>query len=83
MQTHTSKMRSPLRPLAAPGKHARCSARSDSPGKRARRILVTALLLGGLAVGSAATAEYATAPGHASVHHPSAVGSDGNVAWMY
>ena len=68
MQTYPCKTRPVLRPRAVPGKHAKSSLRTDSPGRTARRILFTAFLLGSLAAGSAATFEHGSAPGSVTAH---------------
>lgn len=83
MQTRMSKARPGSRARAVPGKQTKGAARTDQPGKTARRILVSALLLGSLAVGSAAASQYATATGHVSAHHQTAVGPINNSPWMY
>jgi hypothetical protein len=82
MHTHARRTRPSVRVRSIPGKHAKVAPRTDQPGKAARRIVVTALL-GSLAVGSAATAEYAAASGHATTHHPAAIGPTTNDRWMY
>jgi hypothetical protein len=82
MQTHTWTTHSALRVRALPGKHAKGASRPDSPGKTANKILITALLLGSLAAGSAAVSEYAVAASHANAHHHAAAPIVQN-PWMY
>jgi hypothetical protein len=74
MQTNTRETRPGLRPRAVPGRHAK--------GPR-RRILITALMVAGLAASSAAASGYAASTSHAKAHHrTSAVVSVRN-PWIY
>jgi hypothetical protein len=81
MQTHTWKARPLGRTRAVAGKHAKRAPHTNPPGKIARRILITALLLGSLAAGSAAISHNATATGSVSAHHQTAAKPDS--PWMY
>jgi len=81
MQAQTRPMHPALRARAVQGKHAKRAR--NAPARKARRILVSALLLSGLAAGSAAASENATTTGHVSTHHQTAVGSIKNSPWMY
>jgi hypothetical protein len=74
MQTHTRMTRSGLRARTATGRHAK--------GPQ-RRILITALLLGALAVGSAAVSEYGNATSHGKAHHPTSAVTGVRNPWMY
>jgi hypothetical protein len=74
MQTHTRKTRSGLRAPAATGRHAK--------GPQ-RRILITALLVGTLAAGSAAASEYSSATSHVKAHHPTSAVTGVRNPWMY
>lgn len=82
MQTPPSRTHPSLGPRAVPGKHAKSARRNVPPGKTARRILVSSLLVGGVAAGSAATFEYATATSHVTTHHQDA-GRTVHSPWMY
>jgi hypothetical protein len=83
MHNHTRRTRPFGRARAIPGKHAKVAPRPDHAGKAVRRIAVTALL-SSLAVGSAAGASYAASTGHATTHHPVAIGpTTTNDRWMY
>jgi ABC-type uncharacterized transport system permease subunit len=82
MQTPTCSTPPSLRARAVQGKHAKGARRDVSPGSRARRILVTSLVVGGVAAGSAAAFEYAAAPGHVTTHHQVA-GRTNHSPWMY
>ncbi len=83
MPTPTCRTHPGLRARAVPGKHAKGARNSTSPGKATRRILVTSLLVTGVAAGSAATFEYATANSHVSTHHQVATRSIQHSPWMY
>jgi hypothetical protein len=75
MQNHTPTTTHPaLRARAVPGKHAK--------GLSPRRILITAILLGSVAAGSAAVSEYALAASHTNAHHHAA-GPIVKNPWMY
>lgn len=78
MQTQTSQARAVAQRRAGPGKHAKRAPRIDRPGK----MLVSAVLIGGLVVAGVTTSEYAHTTGSMSAHHH--VGGPGfNVPWMY
>jgi hypothetical protein len=82
MHTHIWKKRPASPARAVPGKHARGASHSHPQGRTARRILITGLLLGSLAAGSAAIFQSATATGSVSAHHQAAT-STVDSPWMY
>jgi len=73
MQSYSWRTRPVLTARAVPGRHAKSSPSADSPGKTAGRILITGLMVGSLAAGSAATYELSHATGSMSAHHGSAM----------
>jgi hypothetical protein len=82
MQTQTSTTHPALRARAVPGRHAKGPSGTDSRARTAHRILITAVLLGSVAAGSAAVSEYAMAASHANAHHHAAAPIVKN-PWMY
>jgi hypothetical protein len=74
MQTQMQPVRPGLRTRAVSGKHVRRS-------KKARRILVAALMLSGVAAGSLATS--GVTAGHPSSHHKQSAVSTVRNPWMY
>ena len=81
MQTHsqTTHLAMPVRTI--PGRHAKGTRRSNTPSDAAHRIVITGLLLAGLAAGSAAMSGYAT--GHLTAHDLMAARPIVDTPWMY
>ena len=65
------------------GRHAKGRGRAELRGRAARRILFTALLVSGLAAGSAAAISGHAAPGHRAAHSQTGVKYIPNTPWMY
>jgi hypothetical protein len=72
MQSYSWRTRPVLPARSVPGRHAKSSPSADAPGKTAGRILITAVMVGSLAAGSAATYEL-SATGSMSARHHSAL----------
>jgi hypothetical protein len=65
------------------GRHARAPGRTGLPGRAARRIVVTALLLSGLVAGSVAASSGHGTTGQRAAHNQTGVKYVPNTPWMY
>jgi hypothetical protein len=76
MQTQSLPMRHALGTRAVPGKHVR-------DPKTARRILVTAFLIGAAAAGSVAATGHGATNAHVNGHHAQSAVTTVRNPWMY